>query len=95
MKLEECLGDISRHVEIHSAIGVIPVKVDAAEEHTVPIHGDFVVFLETFFEMCDMVARGGFDAKVVDDEAEGDVTPYISPETGGVEAVVITTGVET
>jgi hypothetical protein len=84
LKLEECLRDISRHAEIKGVSGVIPVDVDATEERTVPIHGKFVVFLETFFEMRDMVARGGFDAKVVDNEAEGDVTPHMSPETGGV-----------
>ncbi len=95
LKLEECLWDISRHAEIHGASVVIPVEVDAAEERTAPIHGDFVVFLETFFKMLDMGVRGGFDAKVVNDEAEGDVTPSMSPETGGVKAVVVTMGIET
>ncbi len=74
LKHEESLGDISRHAEIHGASGVIPVKVDAAEERTISIHGDFVVFLKTFFKMRDMVVRGGFDAKVVNDKAEDDVT---------------------
>jgi hypothetical protein len=83
LKLEERLGDIIWYVEVHGASWVIPVDGDAAEECTVPIHGDPVVFLKTLFEMGEMIARCWFDPKAVDDEAEGDVAPYMSPETTG------------
>ncbi len=55
LELAECLGYIFWHVEINSAGGVIPVNVDAAEEGTVPVCGDCVVFFKVFFEMDDVV----------------------------------------
>jgi hypothetical protein len=93
-ELEECLGDVVRHVEGDGASGVVPVNVDAAEKQAVPVHGDCVVFLEWHLEMRDVIVRGVFYAKVVDNKAKHYVMPNVLPETGSVLALVISLCIE-
>ncbi len=77
--LEERLGNVVGHAEVDGAGGIIPVNVDSTEQGPVPVHRNLVVIFKTLFEVDDMVARRGFDAKVVDDKTEGDVTPDVAP----------------
>jgi hypothetical protein len=77
--LEERLGDVVGHAEVDGAGGIIPVDGDSTEQGPVLVHHNFVVLFETLFEVDDVVARRGFDAKVVDDKTEGDVTPDVAP----------------
>ncbi len=58
---------------------VFPVNVNATKEGAIPFHGDCVVFFQSCLEMKDVVARCGFDAKVIDCETEADVLPYMAP----------------
>ncbi len=39
--------------------------------------------------MSDVFEGGGFNAKVLNDEAEHDVTPHVSSEAGGVLTLII------
>ena len=73
---EACKGfvDVIGHREIDGAIGVIPQQMDAAEELTVGINCEVVVFLEAVDEMIGVGLADDFDSKVVDDKVEGDGT---------------------
>jgi hypothetical protein len=42
-----------------------------------------------------MFKGGGFNAKVVDDEAEHDVVPHVPPESGGVLTMIIPFWIQT
>ncbi len=44
--------------------------------------------------MSDVFEGGGFNAKVVNDEAEHDVAPHVPPEAGGVLTMIIPFGVK-
>ena len=44
--------------------------------------------------MEDVVARGGFDAKDVNQETEADVTPHVAPQAWCVLAMVVPFRVE-
>ncbi len=44
--------------------------------------------------MEDVVARCGFDAKVVNNETEADVTPHMAPQTRCVLAIIVPLRVE-
>jgi hypothetical protein len=77
--LEESLGDVVWHVKIDHAFDVVPRWFDFAEEGTCPIDSNGVVFLEGCNKMFHVGHACCFDAKVVDDEAIGDVTPHVMP----------------
>ncbi len=79
MKLNESFENVAGHVEVNSPGRIIPVNVNAAKEGAIPVHGDGVEFFQSGLEMNDMFARCGFDAKVVNYEAEADVLPYMAP----------------
>ncbi len=53
-ELEECLGDVFRHVESDGAFGVVPVDVDAAEKQAIQVHGDCLMFLKCCLKMRDV-----------------------------------------
>ncbi len=73
------LGNVVGHVEVVRPGRIIPVIVNAAKEGAVPVHGDGVMFFQSGLGMKDMVARRGFDAKVVNYKTEADVLPYVAP----------------
>jgi hypothetical protein len=79
LEYAESFGNVVGHVEVDSPGRIIPVNVNATKKGAVPVHGDCVVFFQSGLEMEDVVARCGFDAKVVNHETEADVLPYVAP----------------
>ncbi len=88
LEFTESFGNVVGHVEVDGPGRIIPVNVNAAREGAAPVHGDGVVFFQSSLEMKDMVARRGFDAKVVGYETEADVLPYMAPWPGVLAMVV-------
>ena len=83
MKFVEGLLDVAGHTEVACAIGIIPVELDATEAFAGPV--DFNIFImvaEALDEMVGMFFANVFDAKIVDDKAEGDQLPLVVPESG-------------
>ncbi len=78
LELDECLWDIVGHVQSDGASGIVPIHLYAAEQRASPIPGHCVVFFQGCFEMHDVVG-GGFNAKIVHDEAEDAVVPHMAP----------------
>ncbi len=78
LEFTERFGNVAGHVEVNGPGRIIPVNVNAAKEQADPVHGDSVVFFQSGLGMKDVVARCGFDAKVVDYKTEADVLPYVA-----------------
>jgi hypothetical protein len=79
LEFKESFGNVVGHVEVNNPGRIIPVNVDAVKEGVVLVHGDGVLFFQSGLEMKDVVARCGFDAKVVNYETEADVLPHVVP----------------
>ncbi len=79
LEFTKSFGNVVGHVEVNGTSRIIPVNVDAAKKGAIPVHGDGVVFFQSGLEIKDVVARCGFDAKVVNYEKEADVLPYMAP----------------
>jgi hypothetical protein len=89
LEFKESFGNVVGHVEVDGPGRIIPVNVNAANEGAVPVHGDGVMFFQSGPEMKDLVARCGFDAKVVNYETEADVLPHVAPYARCVLAMVV------
>ncbi len=66
----ELYDDIPRRQNIQSTVVIIPIQLDATVEVAVPIFGEFVLFLEAFYQMVDIVFVDVFHAKVVNHQVE-------------------------
>jgi hypothetical protein len=83
LEFVECRGNVVWHGEINGAIGVVPVKCEAAVEAASPVGGDCVKVLEGFDEMPCVLVTDVFYAKVIDDEGKGDGSGFVAPEPRG------------
>ncbi len=79
LEFKESFGKVVGHVKINATSRIILVNVNAAKEGAIPVHVDSVVFFQSCLEMEDLVARCGFDTKVVNQETEADVSPHVAP----------------
>ncbi len=78
--MKESFGNVVGHVKVDGTGRIIPVNVNAVKEVAVLVHGDSVpVFFQSSLEIEDVVARCGFDAKGVNQEADADVLPHVAP----------------
>ena len=75
---EEESGNVVIHGEAAGALSVIPLKVDASIQTTLPIFSDDVVFLEGIAYVVGMTFTDLFNTKVVNNEAEEDGTPFVT-----------------
>jgi hypothetical protein len=64
-------------------VGVVPFDSEATIKFPFPVGGNGVKVLQGIDKMVGIVFANIFDAKVVNDEAEGDVTALVSPKAGG------------
>ena len=80
LKLVEYLCGVPGNADVCSVVGIIPCDHDATIEGAVPIGLDTLIF---FFEACEKVfcVLGScvFYAEVVDNEANSDGVPFVSP----------------
>ena len=72
-------GDIIIHGETSGAMNVIPLEVDSSVQIALPIFGDVIVFLEGIAKVLGMHFTDIFNTKVVNNEAEEDRTPVVTP----------------
>ncbi len=79
LELDKCLRDIGGHVQGDGATGIVPINIYAKEQRAIPIHGHCVVFFQGCLEMHDVIAGGGFNAKIVHNETEDYVAPNVVP----------------
>ena len=75
-------------------LSIIPFNVDACKFLSLPIGGDFVVFLQDFLQMLDMLVPNIFNSKVINDEDEHDWSPFVAPESHGGCCFIVTGIVE-
>jgi hypothetical protein len=70
--LETCdgLGDVGKHQDVDPAAVIVPVCVHAKVALSVPVNGTFVVFVEIFCKMVDVLPPNVLDANVIDTEGE-------------------------
>ena len=60
--------------------GIVPGDVDAGELGAGEILSDCIMIFEDFLEMLEVTVADVFDAKIVNDEDEGDGPPLVAPE---------------
>ncbi len=77
--LDQEIVDVVVHRESASARSVIPCNVDAREFCSCPIRGDCVVLLLGREKVIGMSFADVLDAKVIDNEDEGDGSPLVAP----------------
>ena len=94
LETSECFGYVSRHQQIDCFVFVVPIQVDAAIELTLPVNVDFVILLESLFQVFGMGQVNGFDPKIVYHKAEDDWVPNMMPKTRGVLTVIVSLEVE-
>ena len=76
---EEFLN-IAWHGNATSAFGVVPVKFHAGKFDTLPVLSDGVVLIEDVAEVKGMAFTNVFNAEVIDNEGEYDMSPLVNPE---------------
>jgi hypothetical protein len=76
-------SNIVGHRNVNILLGVVPFYGEATIKFTFPGGGDDVKILKGFDEVVGIVFADVLDAKVVDNEAEGDVAARVTPEAGG------------
>ena len=62
---------------------MILLDIETTEQGAGLIHGDGVLFLEGLYQVISIFFSGIFDAEVVNDKGEGDVTRCMLPEVRG------------
>ena len=73
--------DVAGHTEITGAMCIIPCEVNATEAFVGPVNVDiFVMVAEALDEVVSMLFANVFYAKIVDDEAECDRAPLMTPK---------------
>ena len=73
----------SRAWNVNKFFGVVPFDSEATIKFAFPVGGKGVKVLQGIDEMVGIVFANIFDAKVVNNEAEGDVTALVPPKAGG------------
>ena len=83
-KFNDELGDVAFHQEPSGAIlvlgGIVPGDVDAGELGAGEIVSDCVMIFEDVLEMLEVTLADVFDARIVNDEDEGNGPPLVAPE---------------
>ena len=69
---------------------IVPLNVDSCKFRSLPIGGNFVVLLQEFLQMLDMLVPDIFNSKVINDEDEHDCSPFVTPESHGGCCFIVT-----
>jgi hypothetical protein len=79
LELNECLKYTIEHGDMDVFVDVVPVNIHSKIACTIPVLGEFVVFIQDAGEVLDMFMANVFDAEVVNAECEGDCAKIVSP----------------
>ncbi len=77
----ELFDDIPRHQNIQSMVVLISIELDATVEVAFPIFDEFVLFLEAFYQMVDILFVDVFHTKGVDHQGEQYVLCCVYPQS--------------
>ena len=72
--------NVAWHVQVDSAVLIVPFQVNSTELFCLPVLGDGVLGLQGFHEVVSMFFANIFDAEVIDNEAEGDGSGFVGEE---------------
>jgi len=89
LETRESFGDILWHCEVNGFVWVIPFEVDAAENFTVFVNGDVIMFLERGDEMSGVRVADKLDAEIVNNEVEDGGSGCMTKEAGCVAGWVV------
>ena len=77
----ECSCDVAREGHVDNSLGVVPLESETAVETAGPVSGDGVLGAEAVEQMFGMFFANILDAKVVDNQTEGDGSGLMGEET--------------
>ena len=85
IKFDSEICNVIFHGETTGADGtcVVPFEVNAGVQVSLPVFCDFVVLLKDTFQMEGVAFAHVLDAKVVNEQAKHNRTPFVAPEAGG------------
>ena len=87
--LEADFGDVDVHGKSTGAFGVLPLEIYAVVQTTLPVLSDIIVFFEGILKMVGKGVTYVFNSKVVDDDTEDNMAPFVSPKTRRGGAMVV------
>ena len=73
------LLNIGWHGDVHIACCVVPFELHAAAQGSFPICGDGVILLEGVHEVLGVLLLDALDSKVINTEAEPDLSGVMFP----------------
>jgi hypothetical protein len=71
---------------------VIPLQLDATVQVAIPIFSEFVLILEAFYQMVDIILVDVFHAKVVNHQGERDGPCRVFPKSWHLLGFVVSVG---
>jgi hypothetical protein len=90
--LLENIDYVSGHGAVNMTWLLIPRELDTAEEPDHPVDGNLVVFLECLLEVMTTLHVIDFDAKVINNETNGDGRTHVVPQSKRVLALMVPLG---
>jgi hypothetical protein len=78
--------NIVGHGNVDIFFGVVPFYSEATIKFAFPVGGNGVKVLKGIDEVVGIVFANILDAKVINNEAEGDVTALVLPKAGGLRS---------
>ncbi len=78
-EFDEKVVDVPRHADEAASASVVPFDVDAGKLVTCHVELHPMKFLEEVKEMVEVFNAHVFRTKVIDDEAELDGSPFVTP----------------
>ncbi len=88
-KLNEYVVNVTRHTDATATICVVPFDINTCKFITGHVVLDFMESLEKIKEVVEVFDSNIFYAKVVNNEAELDGTPFVAPETQGGSRLIV------
>ena len=89
VELDAEVCDVVFHCEAAGAIDVVPLKVDAVVQVSLPVFSDLVVLFQDCSELDGVVLANIFATKIVNDKSEDDGVPLVAPEARSGGTLVI------
>jgi hypothetical protein len=89
----ELFDYIPRYQNVQGSVIVIPLQLDATVQVDVPILGEFVLVLEAFYQMVDIVLVDVLHTKVVNHQGESDGSRCVFPKSRCLLVFVVSVGI--
>ncbi len=93
-EFEEEIVDVPWHTDAAAPANIVPFNVNTGKLVTCHVELHPVIFLEEVQEMNEVFDTHVFNTKVIDNEAELELLPFVVPETRSGSRFVVTFGLE-